>query len=483
MKLKTLYNSFCGFLCEKLFHFTKIKAKLKTKLKALCLLGFVLLSSLALFFGCNTTPVPQVQNTNTNKDTKETTKKERSTRSTTSARISCKDEGSGDCGKACKKLCDSMYSRSADEKECQEYSESLVDDMDDLLDDLERGKNTDSLDITALQCIFNIDDKPVIDAIEDMSSGSAKQFLEDIAKDEELAETLSDEDEDLDILKAIFKEVAGGSTSLKRHLEITIDDGKSFLWLVAEESNEPAWDWLEDYVGEECDDEDSDCPGGENIGAYCNALLTESETALGNFLDDADLFSDEYENEVTSDEYAYEVSDSVNRNKYPGGDFRDWCQVQKQGRKCAPDGTTPAVSKLARITVGNASNDYKISGGYCAWRVSNARDGEGTSVPSQTTIIAMNSFLQVDRNSRAELYLDNSKINYDETRTYYLYIGSKRYNLDEYKVPNYRESCGSTHRRELAFWQGFLPENQRLSTNSFDVWIASEKDGLCIYHK
>ena len=485
MKLKTLYNSFCGFLCDKLSHLTNLKAnfkaKLKTKLKALCLLSFVLLSSLTLFFGCNTTPVPQVQNTNTNKDTKETTKKEKSTRSTTSARISCKDEGSGDCDKACKKLCDSMYSRSADEKECQEYSESLVEDMDDLLDDLERGKNTDSLDITALQCILNIDDKPVIDAIEDMSSGSAKQFLEDIAKDEELAEALFDDDEDLDILKAIFKEATGGSTSLKRHLEISIDDGKSFLWLVAEESNEPAWSWLEDYVGEECDDGDSDCPGGENIGAYCNALLTESDTTLNNFLDDADLFSDEYENEVTGDEYAYDVSDSVNRNKYPGGDFRDWCQVQNQGRKCAPNGTEPAVSKLAGITVG-ATRSYRISGGYCARQVSNQRDGDGTSAPEQNIIIALNNFLTTNTNPPTELLLDNSKINYDETRTYYLYIGSKRISLNEHKVPNYRESC-STHRREIAFWQGFLPENQRLSTNSFDVWIASEKDGLCIYHK
>ena len=253
MKLKTLYS----FFCAKFIHLTNVKAKIKT----LCLLSVFLLTLVVLFFGCNVTPVPQVQNTNNNEDTKTTTKK-RSTRSTTSARISCKDEGSGDCDKTCKKTCDSMFSRSDDEKECQKYSESLVEDMDDLLDDLGRGKNTDSLDITALQCILNLDDEPVIDAIEDMSSGSAKKFLEHIAQDEELAETLYDEDEDLDIIKAIFKEAAGGSTDLKRHLEIAIDDGKSFLWLVAEESNEPAWNWLDDYVAEECDDGDSDCPGG-----------------------------------------------------------------------------------------------------------------------------------------------------------------------------------------------------------------------------
>ena len=477
LKLKTLYSSFCDFLCEKLFHFTK--------LKALCLLSVFLLVPVVLFFGCNVTPVPQVQNTNTNKDTKETTKKEKSTRSTTSARISCKDEGSGDCDKACKKLCDTMFSRNDDEKECQKYSDSLVEDMDDLLDDLERGKNTDSLDITALKCILDIDDGPVIDAIEDMSSGSAKQFLEDIAKDEELAETLSDDDEDLDILKAIFKEAAGGSTDLKRHLSIAIDDGKSFLWLVAEESNEPAWDWLEDYVGEECDDGDSDCPGGENIGAYCNALLEESDGDLNNFLNDADLFADEYENDVEGDDYVYEVTDSVSSDK--NGDFEAWCQVQKQVNACPPN-NPPAAEKLATLTFNNSHSGpmhryYWIAGGYCYPGTPQVERATslGSSSRSQNIILDLNDYQYLNRTPFGVLFLNDAEISYSSRKTYYLYLDNNRYPLEATKKQDdYTEECG-TRTREVIWWSGIF--TAKLTKNTYDVWIASEEDGDCTYYK
>ena len=475
MKLKTLY----GFLCDKLFHFTK--------LKALCLLSVFLLVPVVLFFGCNVTPVPQVKKIETNTDAKKTDTKKKATRSTSSAKISCKDEGSGDCDKACKKICDTMFSRSADEKECQKYSESLVDDMDDLLDDLERGKNTDSLDITALKCILNIDDGPVIDAIEDMSSGSAKQFLEDIAKDEELAEALFDDDEDLDILKAIFKEATGGSTSLKRHLEISIDDGKSFLWLVAEESNEPAWSWLEDYVGEECDDGDSDCPGGENIGAYCNALLTESDTTLNNFLDDADLFSDEYENTVTDDGYAYEVSDNVDTDKYPEGNFRIWCEVQKQVNAC-PNSNPPAAEKLATLTFNNSHSGpmhryYWIAGGYCyPGTPQNERATSlGSSSRSQNIILDLNDYQYLNRTPFGVLFLNDDVIDYDSDKTYYLYLDNTRYELvASKKQDDYTESCG-THRRDVIWWSGIF--TAKLTKNEYNVWIASEEDGECTYYK
>ena len=151
---------------------------------------------------------------------------------------------------------------------------------------------------------------------------------------------------------------------------------------------------------------------------------------------------------------------------------------------CPDDGTEPSESnKLARITLDSNTRHYRIPGGYCAQGVSSERHETGSSDPSQKIIIAIKNFLTADSSLRAELRLDNSKINYDGTRTYYLYIGSKRYSLNNYKVePNYRESCGSTHRREIAFWQNFLLSNQRLSTNSFNISIASEKNKVCEFY-
>ena len=112
--------------------------------------------------------------------------------------------------------------------------------------------------------------------------------------------------------------IKGWGSDLEDALEDEVDDDKSFFWLAAEGS-EYVWDYFDDYVSEEwCDRDNSDCPGGDNIGAYCNSLQDWSKRDLEDFLSDADLFADEYEDEVEDENYEYDITDRHGRD-YDGG--------------------------------------------------------------------------------------------------------------------------------------------------------------------
>ena len=193
--------------------------------------------------------------------------------------------------------------------------------------------------------------------------------------------------------------------------------------------------------------------------------------------------------DVEGDDYVYDIG-SVSSDK--NGDFRAWCEVQKQGgASCPPDGREPASSnRLAAITFVvipfggvDFTNVYRIDSGYCYPGRATQRDKKGTSSDlSQNIMLELSDYPY--SGDRGELVLNNDEISYTSGKTYYLYIGTSRYTLSSSdKQTDYRESCGSTHRRNVVYWQGFLPQSKRLNSGPHNVYIASEENGVCEFYK
>ena len=193
-----------------------------------------------------------------------------------------------------------------------------------------------------LECMLDIDEREFAEAVRKMSRREAEEFIFLIANNEDFAEVLEEEDDEFNILKQLLNEWARSSdleSALSRELS---QEDKTLLWLFAEYS-EVAWDWLDGYVDEECSGRNTgECPGGENIGAYCNALLESgfSRSDWEDFLSDAVFFADEYEEEVEDESYRYEITNNPGRGY--NGDFRDYCEMKAPSSNSNPPSNPPA---------------------------------------------------------------------------------------------------------------------------------------------
>ena len=244
------------------------------------------------------------------------------------SRNTCEDN------KECEDVCDDVFSSRSEKKDCYKLPESLVFQFEELLEITEDG-DVDSIDARVLECMLDIDEREFAKATRKMSSREAKEFLAAVVQDDDLGEILEEEDDEFNILIQLLHR-ATGSSDLDDHLNDEIEDDKSFFWLAAE-GNEFVWDWLDDYVNEECDRSETNCPTGQSIGAYCNVLVSgtgvfRNDRDLADFLSDADLFADEYQEDVedeieqnngTEKGYLYDV-DSNTDDRYLG-DFKDYC--------------------------------------------------------------------------------------------------------------------------------------------------------------
>lgn len=250
----------------------------------------------------------------------------------------CKAIGEQECkeNNKCKKICDDIFSIRSDKKDCYELSKELVYDFRDIIKATEKGSidTLDEIGSESLECMLDIDERAFAKAIKDMNKKETKKFALFILDNDEFSKVLKDEDNDFNILKQILHGLSG-TNDLRRALSYEIKEDKGFLWLSAEKS-EDAWEWLDDYVDKKCDEGDSlDCPGGENIGAYCNALNRLNEREFIDFISDAEFFAEEYEEEVTDESYEYEIVDEHGEDYQ--GDFRDFCSMKIAGSSSAEE--------------------------------------------------------------------------------------------------------------------------------------------------
>ena len=411
----------------------------------------------------------------------------------------CKKVSKGNCGddKKCEDICDDVFKGIKLRRKCEALPEALVVGFEDLLDQVEDG-DIQEVNLDHLECLLDIDETGFAKSVKELSRREVKDFLSFVAESEDLARILEDEDEEYVILKQLLNKISG-SNQLKRQLTADIEDRKGLLWLSSELSEEYVWDWMDGYVDEEfCDKGKSECPGEENIGAYCSILLDTkyfNKKKLEEFLGDADIFANEYEDEVKEEDYLYEVDDDPD-DRYEG-DFRDWCRT-KTPVPCPADGTEPESSKrLATITFDSFSEsgtDHRLKyrkSNYCESGATTTLSAFGTSAPeNQNTLLRLNGYRQ--------LVLNKDEIeNYDASdNTYYLYIGSKRLDLNSATATPHREdsACPGDPKNLLTFSGGDLVELHDVNVLKYsttptaaqknrDIYLASEKDEACTYYQ
>ena len=121
-------------------------------------------------------------------------------------------------------------------------------DEDDLAD----------IDLETLNKLINISIQPLDDAIEDYSTWERKEVLTWLANDPKASELFRNEDDDFEILKALFDIRTFTSTkeSIKQDvvdkLDKNIDSSENnFFEIITEEINDEAIDWLHNFFEEE----------------------------------------------------------------------------------------------------------------------------------------------------------------------------------------------------------------------------------------
>ena len=392
----------------------------------------------------------------------------------------CNEKGSRDCEgiEDCEDICDDIFNRRREKQDCYELPEELVLNFEKLIDLAEDG-DIEDIDAGVLECLLDIDDREFTNAVKKMSRRESRDFLATVADNDVLAEILEEEDDEFNILKQILSKAAG-SSDLQNMLQKEIDDGKTIVWLFGE-GNEFSWKWLDGYVDEECDDRNSSsCPSGENIGAYCTALLKMTDRELEDFLHDAGEFAEEYQEDIEDEDFEYEVDADEK-------DFKDYCNEQ-QPSPCPADGTEPSTNKLTTITTagslyGGSLVGYVINGGYCHNPGNRLRAAAGSSSDTDQNILLHIS-------NYPELHLNNDKINFDSNNKYYIYLDENRYELTDPEESEYEGTCGAgdTVGMDILRWYSGDSDLDRTglttslaSGSTVDIYIAKEVNGRCSY--
>ena len=415
----------------------------------------------------------------------------------------CRKRGTLDpCGDDddCSDLCDEFFGGS-DREDCEKLPQDTVEGYEILLENIEKG-DVKGLDTDILTCMLDIDLDEFIDAIVEMDPAEARLFLTTIADEDDLAKTLYDEDNDSrDIIRRILYE-ATGADDLSSHLRDPVnydddEDDKSFFWIAAE-GQEWAWRYFDSYVYSQCNkrNRSTQCYSGDRIEVYCRALLNYDDDTLKDFLDDASNFENKYERRVKrTDGYSYNLRDITDSNI--NGNFRDWCNniIDEAGntlpaQKC-PDTLRgiPSENILTRITF---EDGRFIQGPHCKngadptsdnYPESENQANNAQDSPGQATILNLQRGHWKSGPRYGYLVLDANKISYDPTRTYYLYIGSKRkMHLDEPdSYSPYREHSNCDYQRRLVVFQDFA-KSSNFGVGDQPIVLASEKDNECQFH-
>lgn len=287
-------------------------------------------------------------------------------------------EGDDDC----EEICDDIFTSRKHKKDCYELPRDLVSEFETLIEATEDG-DVEDIDADTLKCLLDIDERTFAKAVKKMSRSESEDFLIFAFSDSYLSEVLEDEDDEFNILEQLLYK-ATGSNSLASQLKDKIDSDKTVVWL-AGESNESGWSWLDGYVNEECDSNSLACPGveGESIGAYCNALLDTkmSDRDLSDFLSDADLFAEEFQEDVEEEygdedaSFVYDVDVRLDDDEI--GDFRDYCRFIVRG--CD-------LEYSFRVNLELDSVSWHDNGNTEFPRWTNADDDVGSAVPNYDSV-------------------------------------------------------------------------------------------------
>ena len=164
------------------------------------------------------------------------------------------DRRTGECGKErkCEEICDDIFRSRKDREECEEFSIADVKNMDAVWEVLEDPDEDDleDLDTEYLDMLLGISPKPLETAVGRMSQSEKKKFLSWLATDAEATQIIEDAEDDFAIIKELFGTTA---TNIITELNKNIDGGDTFVEIILAENNTNAVEWLDDFFGDQCD--------------------------------------------------------------------------------------------------------------------------------------------------------------------------------------------------------------------------------------
>ena len=163
----------------------------------------------------------------------------------------------------CKEQCRDIYRR-GDREDCEKLTVTQIDSLAELHEILEEADDDDlkTIDADDFDVYLNVS----IEAFEGLagkySSKDAKEVLNWIAMEEKIAEVLSDEDSDQEVLKRLLEsatDLSVASDDKDEFFTENIEKGDNLIAISLLNNNEEALNWFQEFIIEdsECEDEEA----------------------------------------------------------------------------------------------------------------------------------------------------------------------------------------------------------------------------------
>ena len=231
--------------------------------------------------------------------------------------FACQKEGRG-CWEfpECRSFCEELFFSPDDRQMCYQWPISLFDDFKSLFITM-KTKPFRSIEPEVLKCFIQLSENHKTILFRKFNREEAQEFLEEVAKNPELAFYLGGEDKgDFSILHSLLKKI---SSYTGKAIKKIIDTRQTnFLILLHRNHNRQAWIWLNDYVVHRCR-RDSLCK--EPLEYYCEALEDIVSETLTDFFENQN-FKNEYKTAIESKR----CGDSDYCEYGEAQDFKEMCQ-------------------------------------------------------------------------------------------------------------------------------------------------------------
>ena len=206
----------------------------------------------------------------------------------------CLEEGT-ECWQfsECKTFCEDLFFKKEQRKECYNWPISLLEDFQNLQNIMKEESFSD-IEAPVFKCFLKLTEDRKTILFKDFDKEDAKEFLEEVANNPELAFALAGEDKgDFSILRILFKKIKNRIPSA---MSEELSKGKNFLILLDEDDNRSAWVWFNDYIIDYCRG-DSSCK--EPLDYYCEILEDVRHKTLTEFFENSH-FKRKYKNDIES---------------------------------------------------------------------------------------------------------------------------------------------------------------------------------------
>ena len=226
----------------------------------------------------------------------------------------------------CEEVCDILFPIKKYEYECLDLPAELVYAFEELLLQMDQG-HADDIDSQTLYCLLGINDQQFLEELNTLSVRESKNFMQQIASDESLAKVLNEHDEGYTILETLMDGISNAAPPQFFADEIAGNE-VTFLDLILDSDNEPAFGWVDSYIDEVCQDNPSQC--GSPFEAYCKIYYSKLDDSDPNqswkILKKSAVFKEQYEDFVTSKNYCGGGSRSCDYEEQD--DFKAVCDME-----------------------------------------------------------------------------------------------------------------------------------------------------------